>query len=192
MSMILASGSPRRRELLSMITPDFRVEVSDFDESVLTAPTPKQTAENLAFGKCMAVAGRFPGEVVIGCDTVVEYKGKVFGKPHSKEDARAMLTALAGADHYVHTGVCVWANGSSHTFTATNPVRFFPLTEAQIEAYIATDEPYDKAGGYGIQGAAALFCEEIEGCYYNVMGLPVSRLARKLDELGVLTGRKSE
>ena len=83
MSMILASGSPRRRELLSMITPDFRVEVSDFDESVLTAPTPKQTAENLAFGKCMAVAGRFPGEVVIGCDTVVEYKGKVFGKPHT-------------------------------------------------------------------------------------------------------------
>ena len=71
-------------------------------------------------------------------------------------------------------------------------MRFFPLTEAQIEAYIATDEPYDKAGGYGIQGAAALFCEEIEGCYYNVMGLPVSRLARKLDELGVLTGRKSE
>ena len=91
-----------------------------------------------------------------------------------------MLTALSGADHYVHTGVAIAQNGGCETFAVTTRVRFFALSEAEIEAYIATDEPYDKAGGYGIQGAAALFCEEIEGDYYNIMGLPVSRLARAL------------
>lgn len=180
MSLILASGSPRRRELLRMITPDFTVITSDFDESALVAADPKQTAENLAFGKCMVVARQHPEDIVIGCDTVVDYQGQVFGKPADKEDARRMLKAFSGHDHFVHTGVCVWAGGESHTLSATTRVRFYPLSDAQIEAYISTGEPYDKAGGYGIQGAAALFCEEIEGCYYNIMGLPVSRLARML------------
>ncbi|WP_394966842.1 Maf family protein [Candidatus Allofournierella merdipullorum] len=182
MSLILASASPRRKELLSLITTEFKVVNSDFDESALTAADPRQTAENLAFGKCMTVAREYPEDTVIGCDTVVDCGGKVFGKPKDKEDAQRMLKALSGSDHYVHTGVCVWHGGESHTFTATTRVRFFPLSDEQIEAYISTDEPYDKAGGYGIQGAAALFCEEIEGCYYNIMGLPVSRLARLLQK----------
>lgn len=183
MSLILASASPRRRELLARITPDFTVLTSAFDESAVTAPTPRDTALALARGKCLAVAAQHPADVVVGCDTVVEFAGQVFGKPHSREDARRMLTALSGADHYVHTGVAIAQNGGCETFAVTTRVRFFALSEAEIEAYIATDEPYDKAGGYGIQGAAALFCEEIEGDYYNIMGLPVSRLARALRPL---------
>lgn len=183
MSLILASASPRRKELLARITPDFTVLTSAFDESAVTAPTPRDTALALARGKCLAVAAQHPADVVVGCDTVVEFAGQVFGKPHSREDARRMLTALSGADHYVHTGVAIAQNGGCETFAVTTRVRFFALSEAEIEAYIATDEPYDKAGGYGIQGAAALFCEEIEGDYYNIMGLPVSRLARALRPL---------
>ena len=182
MKMILASASPRRQQLLGMITPDFEVITSQVDERAITADTPALLAQKLARAKCLAVAQSHPGRVVLGCDTVVDCGGKVFGKPKDKEDARRMLKALSGSDHFVHTGVCVWHEGESHTFTATTRVRFFPLTDEQIEAYISTDEPYDKAGGYGIQGAAALFCEEIEGCYYNIMGLPVSRLARLLQK----------
>ena len=180
MSMILASGSPRRRELLSMITPDFRVEVSDFDESVLTAPTPKQTAENLAFGKCMAVAGRFPGEVVIGCDTVVEFEGQIFGKPKNREDAVRMLTALSGTSHQVHTGVCICKGEQMEQLVCTSQVQFDVIDPQLLERYVDTDEPYDKAGGYAIQGTAALFCLGIQGCYYNIMGFPVSRVAALL------------
>ena len=182
MSLILASASPRRKALLSLITTDFKVVNSDFDESALTAADPRQTAGNLAFGKCMTVAREYPEDTVIGCDTVVDCGGKVFGKPKDKEDARRMLKALSGSDHYVHTGVCVWHGGAGHTSTAPPRVRFFERTDERSEAYISTDEPYDKAGGYGSQGAAALFCEEIEGCYYNIMGLPVSRLARLLQK----------
>ena len=125
MSLILASTSPRRKELLSLITTDFKVVGSDFDESTLTAADPRQTAENLAFGKCMVVAREYPEDTVIGCDTVVDCGGKVFGKPRDKEDARRMLKALSGSDHYVHTGVCVWHEGESHTFTATTRVENF-------------------------------------------------------------------
>lgn len=182
MALILASASPRRSELLARITPHFTVQASDFDESAVSAPTPRETALALAKGKCLAVAAGHPQDIVVGCDTVVEYAGQVFGKPHSKEDARRMLNSLSGADHFVHTGVAIAAPGleDAECFAVSTSVRFFALTEAEIEAYIATPEPYDKAGGYGIQGAAALFCEEIEGDYYNIMGLPVSRLARAL------------
>lgn len=183
MALILASASPRRRELLARITPDFTVITSEFDESSLPPTAPKATAEALAKGKCMAVAVQHPDDTVIGSDTVVECDGRIFGKPHDMEDARRMLHALAGADHYVHTGVAIWHQGACQVFSATTRVRFYPLTDEQIEQYIHTDEPYDKAGGYAIQGKAALFCEEIEGCYYNIMGLPVSRLARALAAL---------
>ena len=107
MNLILASGSPRRKELLSLYTTDFTICVSDFDESGVTAPTPAQLVEKLARGKCLAVAKDHPGAVVLGCDTVVDVGGEVFGKPHSVEDAKRMLRALSGATHEVHTGVCV-------------------------------------------------------------------------------------
>ena len=183
MALILASASPRRRELLSLITKEFKVVNSDFDESALTAADPRQTAENLAFGKCMTVAREYPEDTIIGCDTVVDYAGRVFGKPKDHEDALRMLRALSGAQHHVHTGVCIAFPGGEERFTVTTKVKFYPIEEAQLEAYAATGEPYDKAGAYAIQGGAAAFCEGLEGCYYNVMGFPVSRVARALAKI---------
>ena len=183
MALILASASPRRRELLSLITKDFTVETSRVDEAAITAPTPDKLAQALADAKCRAVAARHPEDIVIGCDTVVDYAGRVFGKPKDHEDALRMLRALSGAQHHVHTGVCIAFPGGEERFTVTTKVKFYPIEEAQLEAYAATGEPYDKAGAYAIQGGAAAFCEGLEGCYYNVMGFPVSRVARALAKI---------
>lgn len=183
MALILASASPRRRELLSLITKDFTVETSRVDEAAITAPTPAKLAQALADAKCRAVAARHPEDIVIGCDTVVDYAGRVFGKPKDHEDALRMLRALSGAQHHVHTGVCIAFPGGEERFTVTTKVKFYPIEEAQLEAYAATGEPYDKAGAYAIQGGAAAFCEGLEGCYYNVMGFPVSRVARALAKI---------
>ena len=173
MDLILASGSPRRKELLSLYTTYFTICVSDFDESTVTADTPAQLVEKLARGKC-------PGAVVLGCDTVVDVGGEVFGKPHSTEDAKRMLRALSGATHEVHTGVCVSDGLRTESFVDSCKVTFFPIPEEEIDAYTATKEPYDKAGAYAIQGRAALWLDRLEGDYYTIMGLPVSRTARLL------------
>ena len=178
MSLILASGSPRRKELLSLYTTDFTVCVSDFDESAVTADTPAQLVEKLARGKCLAVAAQHPGAVVLGCDTVVDVDGTVFGKPRDAEDAKRRLRALSGSTHLVHTGVCVSDGQRTESFGDTCRVRFFPISEEEIDAYTATPEPYDKAGAYAIQGRAALWLDGIEGDYYTIMGLPVSRTAK--------------
>lgn len=180
MSLILASGSPRRRELMAMITPDYTVITSDVDESKIKAETPAQTALALAQAKCMAVAKNRPEDVVIGCDTVVDFNGEIFGKPANREDALRMLRALSGNQHKVHTGVCICKGDHCETLIATSVVRFNPIEESLMQAYVDTDEPYDKAGGYAIQGTAALFCDGIDGCYYNIMGFPVSRVAALL------------
>ncbi len=124
-NLILASGSPRRKELLSLYTTDFTICVSDFDESGVTAPTPAQLVEKLARGKCLAVAKDHPGAVVLGCDTVVDVGGEVFGKPHSVEDAKRMLRALSGATHEVHTGVCVSDGVRTESFVDSCKVTFF-------------------------------------------------------------------
>ena len=144
-NLILASGSPRRKELLSLYTMDFTICVSDFDESGVTAPTPAQLVEKLARGKCLAV-----------------------------------LRALSGATHEVHTGVCVSDGVRTESFVDSCRVTFFPISEGEIDAYTATKEPYDKAGAYAIQGRAALWLDRLEGDYYTIMGLPVSRTARLL------------
>ena len=175
MALILASGSPRRRELLSLYTTDFTVCASDFDESAVTADTPARLVEKLARGKCLAVAAQHPGDVVIGCDTVVDVGGEVFGKPHSVEDAKRMLRALSGATHQVHTGVCISDGTRTESFVDSCKVTFFPLSEEEITFYASTEEPYDKAGAYAIQGRAALWLDRIEGDYYTIMGLPLSR-----------------
>ena len=125
-NLILASGSPRRKELLSLYTTDFTICVSDFDESGVTAPTPAQLVEKLARGKCLAVAKDHPGAVVLGCDTVVDVGGEVFGKPHSVEDAKRMLRALSGATHEVHTGVCVSDGVCTESFVDSCRVTLFP------------------------------------------------------------------
>ena len=180
MALILASGSPRRRELLSLYTADFTVCASDFDESAVTADTPARLVEKLARGKCLAVAAQHPGDVVIGCDTVVDVGGEVFGKPHSVEDAKRMLRALSDATHQVHTGVCISNGTRTESFVDSCKVTFFPLSEEEIAFYASTEEPYDKAGAYAIQGRAALWLDRIEGDYYTIMGLPLSRTVQLL------------
>lgn len=180
MAIILASASPRRRELMDRITRDYRVEPSHVDESRITAPDPAALAGALATTKCADVAARHPADVVIGCDTVVDCDGRVFGKPAGAAEARAMLAALSGRTHAVHTGVCIRCGAWQEAFVVTSRVRFFAIPAAEQEAYVHTAEPYDKAGAYAIQGRAALWLDGIEGDYYNIMGFPVSRIAAAL------------
>ena len=180
MELILASQSPRRKELLALVTPDFTVKVSDVDESAITAPTPAGLAKALARAKCLAVAETEPEALVLGSDTVVEFEGEVFGKPKNRQDAQRMLQALSGKRHYVHTGVCMAQGDHIENFVVSSAVDFFPIEEADLQGYIDTKEPYDKAGGYAIQGHAAVWCKGIEGCYYIIMGLPVSQVAQAL------------
>ncbi len=178
--LILASGSPRRRELLSLYTTDFTVCVSDFDESAVTAPTPAQLVEQLAIGaSALQWQRQHPDAVVIGCDTVVDVDGAVFGKPHDAEDAKRMLRALSGQTHQVHTGVCI-AEGPQGELCGQLQGDLFPAGRGGNRAYAATPEPYDKAGAYAIQGRAALWLDRIEGDYYTIMGLPVSRTVQLL------------
>ncbi len=178
--IILASGSPRRRELLSMIVSDYTVLTSDVDESAIVGDTPAETAGKLAEAKCLAVAKEHPDSIVIGCDTVVDWNKTIFGKPKDRADAVRMLTALSGTTHKVHTGVCICQGEKKELLVCTSEVEFYPIDPELMQRYVETDEPYDKAGGYAIQGTAALFCKEIRGCYYNIMGFPVSRVAQML------------
>lgn len=178
--LILASASPRRQELLGMITRDFTVKVSQVDESAITAPNPAALAQALGREKCLAVSRENPGALVLGCDTVVEFQGQVFGKPRDKEDARRMLTALSGQTHLVHTGVCLARDGRILSRVETSQVDFLPIDREDLEAYLDTPEPYDKAGGYAIQGHAALWCSAIRGTYFNIMGLPVCLVGQML------------
>ena len=182
--LILASGSPRRRELLSLYTTDFTVCVSDFDESAVTAPTPAQLVEQLAIGKCLAVAKQHPDAVVIGCDTVVDVDDAVFGKPHDAEDAKRMLRALSGKTHQVITGVCLTTARTQRSFSAVTEVTFAELSDEEINYYIRVYKPMDKAGSYGIQEWIGFIgVRGISGSYFNVMGLPVQRLYRELKKL---------
>ena len=181
MALILASGSPRRRELMALITPDYTVITSDVDEGKIAADTPAHLAQNLASAKARAVAKLRPGDIVCGFDTVVDCGGEVFGKPKDEADALRMLRALSGRTHKVHTGVCVSDGVRTESFVDSCKVTFFPISEEEIDAYTATKEPYDKAGAYAVQGRAALWLDRIEGDYYTIMGLPVSRTARLLN-----------
>ena len=182
MALILASGSPRRRELMSLITPDYTVITSDVDETKIAADSPAHLAKALATAKARAVAEEHPDDVVCGFDTVVECEGEVFGKPKDEADAMRMLRALSGRAHRVHTGVCICRGRRAAATVETTSVHFSSIEEGDLRIYVRTPEPYDKAGAYAIQGHAALWCAGIEGCYYNIMGLPVHRTAQLLRE----------
>lgn len=186
MAIILASSSPRRRELMNNITADYLVEPSTVDESGITAQTPALLAQALAEAKCSDIAAHHPADVVIGCDTVVDCDGQVFGKPQNREDAVRMLRALSGKAHAVHTGVCIQQQNKKNSFVTTSKVVFFSLNEQEIQFYADTKEPYDKAGAYAIQGRAALWLDKIDGDYYNIMGFPVSRVAAALHEIDAI------
>lgn len=183
---ILASNSPRRKELLQKVVKEYEVISSDIEEEGICATTPALLAQTLAQMKAEDIAAKHPNAVVIGCDTVVEVNGIPLGKPHNKEEAYEMLQQLSGRTHAVHTGVCVQKEVERTCFVETSNVFFATMSDEEIKAYVATDEPYDKAGGYAIQGEAAKFITKIEGCYFNIMGLPVAHLYKVLKDLKYL------
>lgn len=176
--IILASQSPRRQELLKLITSDFEIKVSNVDETLPDKITPKEAVMYLSKIKAEPFADG--DDIVIGADTVVALDGKILGKPKSKENAREMLRFLSGRTHSVFTGVTLASDKKTKTFAVETKVKFFELTNEEIDAYIKTKEPFDKAGAYGIQGYGSLLVEKIDGDYFNVVGLPVSTLAREL------------
>ena len=185
MQLILASASPRRRELLGLFGLPFVIRAADIDETMNPALPPEAEVARVSRLKALAVP-REAEDVVIAADTIVVCGGRVLGKPHSHEEAAQMLRLLSGRDHQVMTGCTVRAPGGTETFTEITDLHFRQLTEAEIARYVASGEPMDKAGAYGIQGGAALFCQGIRGDYYNVMGLPTGRLYRVMREMGLI------
>lgn len=186
MPLILASGSPRRREILAMITQEFTVIKPQKEEITDPSLPPALQVQELARQKAKEVWEAHPEAVVIGSDTVVEQDGRILGKPVSQADAEAQLMLLAGRWHNVHTGVTILAPGREQCFTTTSRVKFAPMTRQEIAAYIATGEPMDKAGSYGIQGFGGKFVESIEGDFYSIMGLPLCRVYQILSETSLL------
>ena len=180
--IVLASASPRRRELLAGLGLQFEVAAAELDEEAVTAPTPLALVQKLALEKARAVAKIRPASLVIGADTVVYQNGRIFGKPRDAGEAAGMLRALSGGTHTVATGIALVSPGCEVTDVVTAKVTFKSLTAGQIARYIATGEPFDKAGGYGIQGRAAAMIREISGDYYTVVGLPICRLCELLTE----------
>ena len=182
MQLILASGSPRRRELLGLFGIPFVIRAADIDETMDPGQAPFDEVARVSRLKAMAVP-REQDDIVIAADTIVVCEGRVLGKPHSREEAVSMLGLLSGRDHQVMTGCTVARGDTCETFTEVTDLHFRPISDTEIVRYVDSGEPMDKAGAYGIQGGAALFCERIVGDYYNVMGLPVCRLGRALRKI---------
>jgi len=182
MQLILASQSPRRKELLGLFHIPFTVRIADIDETMDPAAPAFDEVARLSRAKAEAIP-REPGDVVVAADTVVVCGGQVLGKPRDEEDALRMLRMLSGRDHQVMTGMTVLRGSRAVTVTEVSDIHFRPLSDREILAYIRTGEPMDKAGAYGIQGGAALFAEKLVGDYYNVMGLPVCRLSLLLRQI---------
>lgn len=176
--IILASKSPRRKELLSLITENFVIRTADVDESLPKDISPDKAVEYLS--KIKAEPFNNGMDTIIGADTVVAIDGVILGKPKNRDDAFNMMKMLSGKYHSVFTGVTVIKPDSTVTFSVETRVKFFNLSQEEINCYINTDEPYDKAGGYGIQGKGSLLVEKIDGDYFNVVGLPVSTLNKYL------------
>ena len=183
--VVLASASPRRRQLLNLIGISHEVRPANIDESMRTREAPRRHAERLAREKATAIATRDPDLITIGADTVVVINQKVLGKPKDKTEAVHMLSQLSGREHTVITAVAVARGKKLRSSIEEVRVKFRRLREDEIEAYVATGEPMDKAGAYGIQGYGATIVERIEGDYFAVMGLPLVRLTSLMRDLGV-------
>ena len=181
MHIILASQSPRRKELLGLLNIPFTVRVADIDEAMDPAKSPYDEVARVSALKALAI-DRQPEDIVIAADTIVVCDGKVLGKPTDEADACNMLKALSGRVHQVMTGMTVLQGEKTVSCTEVTDVFFRTLTDEQIAAYVATGDPMDKAGSYGIQSGAAPFVEKICGDYYNVVGLPVCRLGMILEQ----------
>ncbi len=189
MKIILASASERRKELLSKLVDNFSVIVSDFDEdSIEFQGDFGDYVIQLSRGKALAVAPRITEEaVIIACDTIVALDGVVLGKPKDREEAISMLKRLSGRSHEVFSGLTVIDNRNQNLISdyLKTEVTFSKLTQEEIESYVDTGEPMDKAGAYGVQGYGGVFVEKINGCYYNVVGLPINKLRNILKGIGV-------
>lgn len=179
MQLILASQSPRRKELLGLFRIPFVIRSADIDESMDPGKPASEEVARVSRAKALATP-REKGDVVIAADTIVVCAGQVLGKPRDEADAYRMLRLLSGRDHQVMTGITVLRDQQELVHTEITDIHFRELSDREIYAYIATKEPMDKAGSYGIQGGAALFAEKMAGDYYNVMGLPVCRLGQML------------
>lgn len=190
--MILASQSPRRRELMGLICGEFEVVPARGEELLPEGISPDKAVLLLSLQKANEVRQRlYPDceiipDTIIAADTVVSVDGEILGKPHSAENAVEMLRRLSGRRHSVFTGVTVISGGRTESFAERTEVEFFPLTDEEISKYVESGDPMDKAGSYGIQGRGALLVRRIEGDYYNVMGLPVGELFRRLREMGAV------
>ena len=188
MRIILASASPRRRELTEMLGLEIKIIPAVGEECAPAGADPADVVRALARAKCEEVAPNCaPGEVCVAADTIVCLDGRILGKPHSEDEAREMLTALRGRTHEVYTGVAVYRDGVLNTAAERTVVRFRDISDEEIAAYIATGEPMDKAGAYGAQGKGAVFVEGIEGDFFNVMGLPLCLLDSMLKAIGAGT-----
>lgn len=182
--LVLASTSPRRKELLEKLHIPFTAFSPNVDESTEDGLEPSEVVMGLAERKARAALVHHPDSCVIGSDTIVAYGGLILGKPSGRTEAKEMLSALSGKTHQVFTGAAVIYNGQTHRFYEKTNVTFWELKDDEIERYLHTGEPYDKAGAYGIQGLGALLVKSIHGDYYSVVGLPISRLSRLLSNLG--------
>jgi septum formation protein len=178
--IILASASPRRKELLEFAGVPYISIVSQADETIEAGFSPRDAVLCIAQKKAQAVADHHLDRLCLAADTIVVLDGCILGKPADAEDAVRMLRLLAGRTHSVLTGVCLRKAGRERVFASETQVKFYPLTNEEIEAYVATGEPSDKAGAYGIQGMGALFVEAIHGDYYAVVGLPIARVVREI------------
>jgi septum formation protein len=183
--VILASQSPRRRELLMLVGIAHEVRPADIDETYLVGEEPRAHAERLAREKAAVVARDAPEAIVIGSDTIVVVDGDVLGKPRSTAEAIAMLRRLSGRSHVVLTAVAVRWRGMQQSDVVEVGVTFHPIGTEDIEAYVATGEPMDKAGAYGIQGYGATIVQRVDGDYFAVMGLPLQRLVRLMADMGI-------
>lgn len=179
MKLVLASKSPRRSEILKNAGFDFVIRTADADEAIAEGTNPEDAVVMLAARKAMAVE-RNEDEVVLGADTIVVLGDKILGKPKDREDAFNMLRSLSGRVHSVFTGVCAISDKGSMTFAEETKVEFYPLTDEEINTYIDSNDCYDKAGAYGIQGLASKFIRGINGDYFNVVGLPISSVYKKI------------
>ena len=181
--VILASSSPRRQELLALADIKFNLCIKSIDETIPEGMSPEEAAETTAMKKATAVAEISDEAIVIGADTIVVLDGEILGKPKDREDAFRMLRALSGRTHQVITGVCLTIGKQNRIFHVVSTVKFYDLTDEQIKRYVTTGEPMDKAGAYGIQGKGCLLVEKIDGDYFNIVGLPIARVAREIKEL---------
>lgn len=182
-TLILASSSPRRKELLEELQIPIVISSSNVDESFDSSLSPEEIVMYLARRKVEAIYSN-DKTFILGADTVVCLDGCILGKPHSREEAFQMLSQLSGKTHSVYTGVAIMANGNCSTFYEKTDVLFWELTEEEIHDYLDTGEPFDKAGAYGIQGVGRILVKEIKGDYFTVVGLPISRTVRELKALG--------